>query len=217
MSDDAVLIFAKTPQAGRVKTRLIPQLGAEGAARLYSELLRREIGWLADETPYALEVWTTPHANHPFWQELGDRYRLSLHVQRGSDLGARMGQAARQALGRYRRVLLLGIDCPALTPSHLRQAFAWLAQGEDAVLGPAEDGGYVLLGLGRWHPALFEGHEWGGDSVAETTRRALRGIGWRWRELEVLWDLDRPRDLPRLRRLDIELPQAEAGRALPDK
>ncbi len=212
MPDNAVLIFTKTPQAGRVKTRLIPLLGEEGASRLYTTLLRREIEWLSCDTPYALEIWATPEVKHPLWQELTDRYGITIHPQQGADLGARMGQAARDALGRYRRVLLLGVDCPALTPSHLRQAFAWLQQGEDAVLGPAEDGGYVLLGLNHWHPALFEGHDWGGGSVADTTRGALRGIGWRWKELSPLWDLDRPQDLSRLRELGIEIAGIESNK-----
>lgn len=198
MSDNAVLIFAKSPRPGAVKTRLIPHLGAQGASELYTGLLRREIEWLAGDTPYDLEIWVTPDVRHPLWRELSGRYRLSLFEQRGSDLGERMGAAAREALARYRRIVLLGVDCPALTPRHLRQAFAWLRQGADAVLGPAEDGGYVLLGLKRWHPSLFEGHAWGSDRVADTTRQALRGIDWEWRELAPLWDLDRPEDLQQL-------------------
>ena len=92
-----------------------------------------------------------------------------------------------------------------LAPSHLEQSFRWLDGGMEAVLGPAEDGGYVLLGLKRWHELLFEGHAWGGDTVADTTREALRLIGWRWRELPVLWDLDRPDDLTQFLKLGFEL------------
>ncbi len=206
MSRDAVLIFTKSPRPGEVKTRLIPQLGETGAARLYTGLLRREVAWIARDIPCALEIWATPDRNHPVLRELAQRHSLNLFLQQGEDLGRRMGHAARDALTRHDRVVLLGVDCPALTPAHLRQAFRWLAEGEDAVLGPAEDGGYVLLGLQRYHPALFEGHAWGGSEVAETTRRALREIGWRWRELPTLWDLDRPDDLPQFNRLGIEMP-----------
>lgn len=198
MSDSAVLIFTKSPQAGRVKTRLIPLLGEQGAAQLYTALLRREVGWIAHETPYAMELWATPNGDHPVLQALAARYRLPVFPQQGEDLGARMGHAARQALTRYKRVVLLGVDCPALMAAHLQQTFRWLEEGMDAVLGPAEDGGYVLLGLNRWHPDLFQGHAWGGSEVAATTRRALSGIGWRWQELPLLWDLDRPDDLSKL-------------------
>ncbi len=206
MSRGAVLIFTKSPRAGEVKTRLIPPLGEVGAARLYTGLLKREVEWIARDTPYALEIWATPDTDHPVFRELARRHALALHLQQGRDLGERMGHAAGEALTRHEHVLLLGVDCPALTPAHLQQAFRWLAEGEDAVLGPAEDGGYVLLGLKRVHPALFQGHAWGDSTVAETTRQALSGIGWHWRELPTLWDLDRPDDLSQFRRLGIEIP-----------
>ena len=94
-------------------------------------------------------------------------------------------------------VVLIGGDCPVLNPGHLKQALTWLASGEDAVLGPAEDGGYVLLGLNRVAPALFNTIEWGGEDVLAVTRARLAGLGWKWRELKTLWDLDRPQDLDR--------------------
>ncbi len=203
MSDNAVLIFTKSPQPGRVKTRLIPLLGEQGATRLYTALLRREVAWIARETSYAMEIWATPDGSHPLLRELAGRYGLQLFPQRGGDLGARMGHAARQALTRYKRVVLLGVDCPALTAAHLLQTFHWLEAGMDAVLGPAEDGGYVLLGLNRWHPDLFQGHAWGAGEVAATTRQAMSRIGWRWQELPLLWDLDRPEDLSQLQGLGL--------------
>jgi rSAM/selenodomain-associated transferase 1 len=202
----AVLIFAKTPQPGKVKTRLIPMLGEAGATRLYRRLLRREVAWIAEETSYAIELWVTPYKEDPLLQELVQRYGTSISLQQGQDLGARMAHAAREALGRYRSVVLLGVDCPALSPAHLKQACHWLEQGSNAVLGPAQDGGYVLLALNRFHPALFHGHSWGGDDVATTTRQTLYRIGWQWRELPLLWDLDRPDDLKRLHRLGFEMP-----------
>jgi rSAM/selenodomain-associated transferase 1 len=197
MSDDAVLIFAKAPQPGRVKTRLIPRLGEQGATQLYTALLKREVEWIAKDTPYAIELWTTPDSDHPLFLELAERYPVKIRPQCGADLGMRMGHAAQEALGRHSRVALLGVDCPVLNASHLDRTFRWLEEGMDAVLGPAEDGGYVLLGLKRWHPLLFQGHAWGGDDVAATTREALRQIGWQWRELPTLWDLDRPDDFAR--------------------
>lgn len=206
MSDCAVLIFAKAPRPGRVKTRLIPALGELGATRLYSELLRRQIEWISRQTPYAIELWVTPEEKHPLFQELSSEFVFSISLQEGGDLGERMGHAAEQSLQRHRRVLLLGVDCPALTAAHLRQAVSWLESGSDAVLGPAQDGGYVLLGLNGHHQALFEGHAWGGDDVAQTTRDAMTRIGWMWRELPALWDLDRPDDLAQFLELGLEIP-----------
>ena len=198
MSDDAVLIFAKTPRMGRVKTRLIPALGERAATELYVSLLRRELDWISGETPYATELWVTPEVDHPVLHDLRQRHRLRLQIQQGDDLGARMSHAAREALTRHRRVALIGVDCPALNAGHLQRTFRWLAEGSDAVLGPAEDGGYVLLGMRRWDARLFTGHAWGGSDVAETTRCCFDACGFSWRELSPLWDLDRPEDLPRL-------------------
>lgn len=206
MQDNAVLIFAKAPYAGQVKTRLIPAIGERAATKLYTHLLEREIAWIANETPYDIELWVSPDTTHPLLQSLAKRHSLSLLVQQGEDLGERMGYAARQALKSYRRIVLLGVDCPALTADHLQQTFDWLSAGEDAVIGPAEDGGYVLLGLNAWDDSLFHGHEWGKETVAETTRQALSEIGWRWRELPTLWDLDRPSDLQQLKSLNIAVP-----------
>ncbi|MCU7851686.1 MAG: TIGR04282 family arsenosugar biosynthesis glycosyltransferase [Candidatus Thiodiazotropha sp. (ex Monitilora ramsayi)] len=210
MYDSAVLIFAKAPYAGQVKTRLIPAIGKHAATELYTRLLEREIAWIANETPYDIELWVSPDTTHPRLQSLAKRHSLSLFVQQGEDLGERMGYAAKQALKRYRRIVLLGVDCPALKADHLQQVFEWLIAGEDAVIGPAEDGGYVLLGLNAWDDSLFHGHEWGKETVAETTRQALREIGWRWRELPTLWDLDRPSDLQQLKPLNIAVPVNDA-------
>jgi rSAM/selenodomain-associated transferase 1 len=206
MLDDVVLIFTKPPIPGEVKTRLIPILGEAAATRLYSRLLQRQIDWICQETSYDVELWVASEIDHPLIKALAQEHKLSLHRQQGEDLGRRMGHATREALKRYRRVVLLGVDCPALTPQHLQQAFAWLGSGEDAVLGPAEDGGYVLLGLQAWCEDLFKGHDWGGNSVAETTRQVLKTAGWHWQELPMLWDLDRPEDLDRLDRSLIEAP-----------
>lgn len=201
MLDCGVLIFTKTPHTGRVKSRLVPAIGKQAASDLYIGLLQRELHWIAAETPYAVELWVTPDTDHPVLQALSQRHRLPLLLQQGTDLGERMAHATRQALQRFRRVVLIGVDCPALTAEHLRRAFGWLAGGSDAVLGPAEDGGYVLIGLSRWDERVFEGHAWGGHDVAETTRRSFLEAGLSWRELPLLWDVDLPADLPRYRQL----------------
>jgi rSAM/selenodomain-associated transferase 1 len=199
MAQCAVLIFAKAPYPGSVKTRLIPALGEAAVTRLYTRLLIRLVDWVCKQTPCAVELWITPDRDHPLWQQFASRHDLSIYLQQGDDLGGRMGLAMQQALTRHRHVALIGVDCPSLTPCHLQQAFDWLADGEDAVLGPVEDGGYVLLGLNEYHKALFEGHDWGGTDVAASTRAVFSDLGWHWRELPQLWDLDRPQDLERLK------------------
>jgi glycosyltransferase A (GT-A) superfamily protein (DUF2064 family) len=115
-----------------------------------------------------------------------------------------MAAAAHAARG---AVLLIGTDCPALTPQHLRAAAGALAGGDDAVVLPAEDGGYVLVGVRAPHPGLFEGIAWGGEQVMAQTRVRLRALGLRWSEPVTLWDVDRPDDLDRLAREAPDLPE----------
>ena len=105
----------------------------------------------------------------------------------------------------YKRQLIIGTDCPALATDHLREAAQALRDGHDAVVIPAEDGGYVLIGLRRPAPALFSDMIWSTSEVMEETRRRIAALGLAWQELPPLWDVDRPQDLPRLRMLAPEL------------
>ena len=110
-----------------------------------------------------------------------------------------MFHALARGLRGYRAVILVGTDCAALQVRDLRRAARALAGGCDAVLSPAEDGGYPLIGLRRVSPRLFENMSWGGPDVFARTAARLDRLGWRWRRLRTLWDVDRPEDLERLR------------------
>jgi hypothetical protein len=112
-----------------------------------------------------------------------------------------MHHAIARSLRRSERVILIGADCPALTPRDLGRADRLLRGACDAVLAPAEDGGYALIGLKRVSPLLFEAIAWGGRDVCSETVRRLDRLGYRWRALRTLWDVDRPEDLERLRSL----------------
>lgn len=196
-----IMIFAKAPVPGRVKTRLIPALGASGAAHLQRQLIERTLRVAAAAGLGAPELWCAPDADHPFFAACAKRYGIGLRAQGEGDLGARMARALEFALAAGSPGLLIGCDCPALTSPYLREAAAALSDANDAVFGPAEDGGYVLVGLARMLPApLFEDIAWGSASVMRETRTRLARGNWRWRELPMLWDLDLPQDLPRLRR-----------------
>lgn len=192
-----ILVFAKAPVPGACKTRLIPALGAEGAAALHRELLEGTLARLAPAGIAPLELWCAPDAGHAAFQDLATRWGVSLHGQQGGNLGERMLHAATHALAEAEAVVLIGCDCPGLGPAQIASALtALLAQPrQDAVLGPAEDGGYVLLGLRRPAPELFTVMPWGGDQVAALTRARMAGLGWRWWELAPLADVDRPEDL----------------------
>jgi uncharacterized protein len=177
-----VLVFAREARPGRVKTRLIPLLGALGAARLHARMVRRALKTARAARLGTVELW-------------------GARRQRGRDLGERMEHALRGALRRAPRVILIGADAPALRSTHLRQAARWLAGGAHAVFAPVEDGGYALIALRRVSPRLFSGIDWGGPRVMAQTRAQLAALGWRWRELPEVWDVDRPADVARLRRL----------------
>jgi uncharacterized protein len=196
--DTRVLIFARAPEAGRVKTRLIPLLGPHGAAALHRQLVHHSLDVAHESGIGRLELWCTPGIDHEFFRACEDRYGAERHAQCDGDLGARMHDALEDALTRSRQVLLIGSDCPSLTAADLRAATRALHDGRDAVFCPAEDGGYLLVGLKHAMPALFEAMSWGTGNVMEETRQRLRNLGWRWHELPPRWDLDRPEDYQRL-------------------
>lgn len=193
-----LLLFARAPQPGACKTRLIPRLGAEGAAALAEQLLRRALACALAESLCPLSLCCAPDPDHPLFAELAERWDLSLVPQQGDDLGERMSRAFDAAFTDSSPLVLFGSDVPSFQSAHLRQALKHLEQGADAVLGPVEDGGYWLIGLARPRPELFTDMPWGGAQVAEETRRRLSRLGLHWRELPMLWDLDRPIDLDRL-------------------
>ncbi|MET0082852.1 MAG: TIGR04282 family arsenosugar biosynthesis glycosyltransferase [Sedimenticola sp.] len=199
--DSKLLIFAKAPVAGLAKTRLAPLLGHEGAADLYARLLSDTVTKFTRQADLPVECWCAPDTDHPLFDAFSREHGIDLKVQQGADLGERMAFAAADALVSSDAVVLIGGDCPQLSVNHLRQTLQWLHQGADAVLGPAEDGGYVLLGLKRFDNALFREIPWGGSRVLELTRQRLDALGWCWRELDTLWDIDRPEDLVRYRQL----------------
>jgi len=192
-----VLVFARAPIPGQVKTRLIPALGAGGAAALHRRLAEQQLERLCMDSVGPIELWVTPDTEHPFFADLARRWPIRRYPQQGDDLGARMQYAAEQGLTRADSVILVGTDCPGLDAVYLRAAAERL-RSNDAVLGPALDGGYVLLGLRRVDPLLFTDIPWGTSAVAGLTRERLTRLGWRWSELAALADIDRPEDLAQL-------------------
>jgi rSAM/selenodomain-associated transferase 1 len=194
----AVVVFAKAPRPGMVKTRLADLLGVEGAAGLHARLVKHTLETARAAGFRRIELHGAPDCDDPFFRFCAGHYAVTLASQAPGNLGARMLAAFESTLAAHARVLLVGSDCPALTARHLRQAERALRDGADAVLAPCEDGGYALIGLRRADARLFEGVAWGSSSVAADTRKRLAELGWHWRELETLWDVDRPEDYSRL-------------------
>ncbi|MBF8223120.1 TIGR04282 family arsenosugar biosynthesis glycosyltransferase [Halomonas sp. 328] len=198
-----IQLFAKAPLPGQAKTRLIPALGAEGAAALHRRLVWRALTQACEASAQLglgpVRLWTALDHRHPFFGECRRAFDIELRPQPEGDLGARMA-AAFAVPSRPAPRLLMGCDCPVITSALLVACWEALAE-RDAVLLPAEDGGYGLIGLWRRAPALFRDIAWGGDTVMTATRTALTGLGWCWAEPATVWDLDRPEDLPRLEAL----------------
>jgi len=193
----AVAILAKAPLLGLAKTRLVCVLGAQGAASLQARLIERAAHTACCAAVGPVTLWAAPHESHPVFARIHRRHGLTLKRQREEeDLGARMLRAIAAADG---PALVIGTDCPALTPRHLRTAASALTEGSEVVLIPAEDGGYVLIGMRSPQPAIFSPMGWGSARVLGETRRRLQRCGLRWRESDMLWDVDRPDDIERLR------------------
>jgi uncharacterized protein len=193
-----LIVFARAPVLGRVKTRLAASIGAERALAVHRRLFattlalaesvavdHRELRLHADD-PAAFDATAAP---------LADRgWRVG--PQRGDDLGARMNEALTCALADGERPVLIGSDCPSLRADDLRAAFAALPD-HDAVFAPAEDGGYALVGIARPLPSLFDAVPWGTAEVMGVTRARIDAQGLRVAVLRTVWDIDVEADLRR--------------------
>ena len=192
-----IAVFAKSPVAGQVKTRLAPLLGDAGAAALHAQLVRRALSTAVDAGIGAVELHCAPDERHELFRSCAAQFGVDLVAQRGADLGERMRNAFERAFEQGEALVVIGTDCPALDADDLRAARDALARAP-AVLSPAEDGGYVLIGLAAGVPGLFDGIEWGTSTVLAQTRRRFAQAGVQCAELRELWDLDRPEDYARL-------------------
>ncbi|MBD3671114.1 MAG: TIGR04282 family arsenosugar biosynthesis glycosyltransferase [Gammaproteobacteria bacterium] len=198
LSRVSIVLFAKAPVAGRVKTRMMPQLTAEQACRLHERLLQGTLKRIALASLSPMYLYSTA-TDHPYIQHCAETFEIPLRQQVGNNLGERMYHALQQQLEQDRNdaCILIGSDCPDMDQNYLRQAVTALQEGNDVVIGPAEDGGYVLLGCRRISAAMFDDIEWGRETVLEETRSRLDRLGWCYHELSTLTDLDRYEDLER--------------------
>ncbi|MGC3874732.1 TIGR04282 family arsenosugar biosynthesis glycosyltransferase [Halomonas sp. GXIMD04776] len=214
MENFPLAILAKAPLPGQVKTRLIPRLGAEAAARLHRHLV-----WQTLETAVAataaesITLWTSlafpGEPEHAFFDICRAHFGIHLRPQPEEDLGLRM-QAALAAMPGPG--LVIGSDCPMLDTALLQQCQAALASSE-CVLLPAEDGGYALVGACLADPRLFQDIDWGTERVLAQTIARLQELGWSYACPARVWDLDRPADLERL----LGLPNAKRWREIVDE
>jgi rSAM/selenodomain-associated transferase 1 len=194
----ALVVFARAPVPGTVKTRLAHVVGTARAAAIYRELvavtLRHAVAARGAASIGGIELWCTPDAASPYFRDLAIAHGLALHRQVDGDLGERMAAAVAAALQRAPAVLLIGTDCPLLDPAHLAAAAA-LVGPHDAVVIPAEDGGYVLVGARQ--PLPFAGVRWSTPHAFADTAAGFARAGIDCALLPPLWDVDEPADLAR--------------------
>lgn len=195
-----VIVFAKAPLPGFAKSRLVPALGEQGAARLAERMLERAVREAAAAAIGEVELCCAPDRSHAAFARLASALRLRLADQGDGDLGERMYRALSCALANGDHALLIGTDAPGIDAAYLRAARDAL-HAHDAVFGPTADGGYALIGLRERAPAaLFERMPWSTERVMATTRERLTAAGWKHAELPLLHDIDEPSDLVHLER-----------------
>ncbi len=203
-----VLLFAKEPQLGQVKTRMRPALNDAQCVHLHQVLCTHISEHLASwqlcltQLHYCLSD-QTQGTKPVFLAQLCQRLNFDLQPQVAGNLGDKMSAAVRRALQQGAQgVILLGADCPFLTKGHLQQLLQSLADGHNAAIIPALDGGYVALALRQYDASVFAAVDWGSDQVFRQTLAIFHALQWRYQSLPILADIDRPDDLQRLQYLD---------------
>lgn len=194
MSQPELILFARQPVPGQVKTRLQPDYSPEKAAEIAAFMIRATVelavsAWPGDIT---LSVWPGP--DHPLFHQLADEFHIPLAPQADGDLGAKMLAALRHGIARRGAAAIMGCDVPHCDWDVIDQANNWLARGRN-VLGPTEDGGYYFIGLPEARSELFEEMPWGSDRVLEMTLARAEKLGMEFDLLKPLRDIDTPADL----------------------
>jgi rSAM/selenodomain-associated transferase 1 len=187
--------FSRAPQEGRVKTRMMPFLSAVDACELHCELTLWTCRQLLECGLGDVEISVAGDTQHALFARCQAMGVTRVSRQRGADLGHRMYDALNRGLAQYTSVILVGSDCPGIDSAYLQQAVMALHTAP-VVLGPATDGGYVLIGARTIMKEVFQEIPWGGDQVYARTGLALARAGLCWTALPLLTDIDRPEDLP---------------------
>ena len=191
-----LLIFTKSPVLGEVKTRLQPDYSTEQSLKIHKILTLNTLELSKCLIELDVELCCTPDRNTLFFLDCENNFSVTLNNQQGVDLGERMAFSFSVALQTYEKVVVIGTDCPDIDKDYITQAFDAL-NDNDAVIGPASDGGYVLLGLRKFSLDLFTNISWSSDQVFSQTKKVLNDLSWSYAELGIMHDLDRPEDLLR--------------------
>lgn len=189
-----IVIFAKAPQPGFAKTRLIPLLGAEGAATLARRMLEQTLATALSASFSHVELCVTPDIDSGAWQGITLPGTIEITNQGAGDLGERLARVAKRCIAQGETVFLIGTDCIDMSMLKLVCADVALAKNE-AVMYPTVDGGYALLGLKRFDSSIFSGIAWSTDTVAVETVKKILDLGWSIEIGNTLHDIDVPGDL----------------------
>ena len=192
-----ILIFTKAPVPGKCKTRLIPCLGEEGAAKLQERLINKIINDLDDFQLCPFEIWQSETTNYFTERVLKLKNNIEIHTQSGNNLGQRMSNALNDGLKRSTKLIIIGSDCIDYSKHYLTTALLALSK-QQIVIGPAYDGGYVLIGATSFYPDIFKDICWGTEYVFEQTIQKLTLLGLEFTQLNRLHDIDTPNDLERI-------------------
>jgi len=199
MAEKKLIIFAKAPIAGQVKTRLIPSLGADKATQLYKYMLEQTVIKASSLSNINCELHCAPDIHHHFFTALAKKYNIKLVPQQGLDLGEKMSAAMEAALNASSQCIIIGTDCPMMNEPYLYQAFEQLTKA-DVVLGPAKDGGYVLIGCRTFDAQIFSNISWSTTEVLEQTLKNINQLQLKYYKLDTLSDVDTHEDLNHLPR-----------------
>ena len=202
MSNKGVLlVFAKSPEAGKVKTRLIPDIGVDAATDLYKELLIRTLDTSIDSCFSNKQLWISGDSKNVFFKDSNKLSSFNKLKQYGNDLGERMFNAFQQALTEHKYAVLIGSDCPSMTAHDLSVASNMLESEKDVVLGPAADGGYYLIGLKKNNINLFNDIDWGSKTVFEKTISKAEKLNLNIGLLSQRNDIDRVSDIEEYKKM----------------
>ena len=193
--DACIIVFLKAPVEGQVKTRLSTDIGAPIATRLYRYMAHHCIATAVESELCPVQLWSGSTPAHEFYDDLQQQYSVPLYPQQGDDLGQRMFHALSTALESYRYAVIVGTDCPELTRNDFERALHRLQEGDDAVIAPALDGGYVMLGLGKIDAELFQDIHWSSTSVYVDTKSRLDQLGYHYTVLPAHRDIDQLADV----------------------
>lgn len=198
--NNQLIVFAKSPQPGQCKTRLIPLIGKQKACDFYKSLVTHCFQTLNELQGIGISIHVFPDTQDDFLQTLNQQSNFQMHKQQGNDLGERMYFAMQRALLNSSKVVLIGTDTPLLSKAYIDSAFNALNK-HDVVYGPAEDGGYVLIGANKIDASLFQNINWSTDKVLQQSLLKSNAADYKVKLLNTLWDIDTPDDYLRYQSL----------------